>query len=281
MKSNKPDSPVVEDTRSSLRSGTVTQVAKGRRAALAKAGVTGGAIAGGVWAKPMINSTVLPAHAATTDSGGDPGEGTTTTIAPSPISMTGPTAPVEYLASTGANAGSQNLIARAVDSVVPRANAFNGAVPARNARFGAYQGAAGLCVTLQFPQGNTPSGPVNVTVQGPRHYSLVYSYNSSEGQYVYSSPFEYQISGNGSGTLGGPEGLDFSVNLGQVTVEGCVTSSDFSGAEGVVVANQQLGDGFLPGVDRTYYESSGYGASFDASPNTPCRTGYGFNPVLD
>ncbi|MEM7194358.1 MAG: hypothetical protein AAF402_05355 [Pseudomonadota bacterium] len=283
MKPTKTDKVDIASAGDSSEKSSGSKVAKGRRAALAKAGVTGGAIAGGVWAKPMINSTVLPAHAATTDSGGDGGSGTTSTTtpaAPAAISMNGPTDLISALGSTSSHRDSQSIAARAIDAVVPRADAFNGAVPGSDARFGTSTGAAGLCVTLQFPQGNTPSGPVNVSVQGPRHYAQTYSYDSSLGQYVYTNSFDYQITGNGSTTLGGPEGLDFSVNLGQVTVEGCVTSSDFSGAEGVVIANNTIGSPESGNVIRAYYENSGNGASFSAIPDFGCRTGYGFEPEL-
>jgi len=41
---------------------------------------TAGQIGSGKWTKPVVDSVIIPAHAATTGSGGDPGEGTTTPV---------------------------------------------------------------------------------------------------------------------------------------------------------------------------------------------------------
>ncbi|MEM7194728.1 MAG: tail fiber domain-containing protein [Pseudomonadota bacterium] len=50
---------------------------KNKRTTLKTLAVTGAVTS--VWSKPVVEATILPAHASTTDTGGDPGAGTTMT----------------------------------------------------------------------------------------------------------------------------------------------------------------------------------------------------------
>ena len=241
----------------------------GRRAALAKAGLAGGAIAGGVWKKPSIDSTVLPAHAAMTAGGGDGGTGVTTAPPVTPITMVGPTGALPSQGSA-VQSESDSLFAKVGDALVPSAEASSTATAPTNPAQHAFE-IGTICVTLTFPQGNTPSGPVNVSVQGPPFYYTYYN-----GGYNFA--FDYQISGAGNTTLGGPNGLDFSIPLGPITVEGCVDSTDFMGASGFVRNNSTIGIGSGGNVDEAYQDLSGYGSSFTATVGGFCTEGYGFLP---
>ena len=79
--------------------------------------IIGGAAASTPWVKPVVESVVLPAHAATTDSGGDPGSG---------INNLGPyfgSVDSLLVADAEGSADSKSLLSEVGDMLVPQAEA--------------------------------------------------------------------------------------------------------------------------------------------------------------
>ena len=228
-----------------------------RRETLKKAGIAGGALAGTVWAKPVINAVVLPSHATTSDIGGDTGT-------PPPVTLVGPTG--SPMMGSLEKSNDTSIAERVMETLIPSATAAGTPPPFGGARFALNPQALGLCVTLDFPQGNTPSGPINVSVAGP---TVEYYYNGFQ---------TYNLSSSGSGAL---SGLDFMVNLSgaggsTLQVSGRLSDNDFSGATGYVELLRDVPQFFNNplGVE----EFSGYGAPFDASSGAACSPGDGMLP---
>lgn len=269
---NEPVSKTTQIADKSISVKSLSVKSKGRRAALAKAGFAGTAVAGGLWTKPIVNSLVLPAHAQTTVNG------------PVAISMTGPSSNQDPVVSNHKQKGEASLLARALDTVVSPAVAaaerpmVHGHTISLGARF-ANNSTFLLCVSLDFPEGNMPSGPVNVTVNGPEIY--FYNYGGYSGIPGPLGPrLDYQLSGSTSTNLEGPEGRDFdvtfdvpSLNSDGLRVVGCVTDADFSSANGYMHVTNSVGRN----SDNTF-EQAGYGGAFSVASGAPCTVGSGNGP---
>jgi hypothetical protein len=231
-----------------------------RRGAIKAAGIAGGVAATGVWVKPVVESVVLPAHGQTT--GEDPDDG------PQVSALRGPTSGSDDIVmhrggDTGERSIAETLLEAAVPAAVAGAN-----LPSVNVRDFFNLPELRNCVTLEFPVGNIPSGPINVTISGPPVYSAAYNFGGS----YYYPVLSYQFQGSQGGNLGGPDGLDFDLNFGDFSVAGCITDNDFTGAVGYVYWNS----GCTPSVAVTqYYMCSDEGASFTASIGGSCTPGSG------
>ncbi|MEM7194198.1 MAG: hypothetical protein AAF402_04555 [Pseudomonadota bacterium] len=93
-----------------------------RRAALKSTMLGGAAVTGAAWVTPVINTVILPAHAQTTDSGGEPGGGTDPILGPyfgdvSELLLTVNEDPASSANST------DSLLAKAINTIVPNAHA--------------------------------------------------------------------------------------------------------------------------------------------------------------
>ncbi len=244
----------VSEVDSASESGGALRDAK-KREILKKAGIAGGVAATGAWTKPVVNSMVLPSHAATS-----PGA-----AAGGALSMAGPSGSTIVLRDLKPEER-EGLLARIANSVVPEANA-QGALacvtPSSSARY-ALNSDHQICVGLEFPEGKKVDGPVNITISAPDVSYSFYEYNS--GETVQN--FSHNLSGSMSTTL---NGLGFTVSIGNLDICGAVTDADFSGASGFITTNTQTGESAYNFVG----EESGYGASFDAVPGLPCSPGPG------
>ena len=220
-----------------------------KREILKKAGIAGGVAATGVWTKPVVNSMVLPAHAATSPA-----------AAGGALVMAGASGqPLVFRDMKPEDR--KGLFARIADGVIPAANAQIACLnPSTSSRYANDEDHT-ICVGLEFPEGKKADGPVNVTVTGS---DIFYTFYSSYYGASYSN-FSHNLSGSASTTLAG---LGFSVTIGNLDICGSVTDEDFSGASGYIVNNA-----FFGAYAAT--EESGYGASFDAVPGLPCSPGPG------